>query len=129
MLCLARALLGSSYKEGVLELNASDDRCPCTPFTASMVDCKLLLMLCLTDWNLLSGASMLLMLCHYRSGTCCLAQACLARWQTKAGQQLTCSASTGASRDISSRHCTGSRVLQQHGHALLVQADSELARP
>ena len=26
MLCLARALLGSSYKEGVLELNASDDR-------------------------------------------------------------------------------------------------------
>ena len=29
MLCLARALLGSSYKEGVLELNASDDRwCP-----------------------------------------------------------------------------------------------------
>ncbi len=64
MLCLARALLGSSYKEGVLELNASDDRCPCTPFTASMVDCKLLLMLCLTDWNLLSGASMLLMLCQ-----------------------------------------------------------------
>ena len=31
VLCLARALLGSSYKEGVLELNASDDRCPSKP--------------------------------------------------------------------------------------------------
>ena len=32
VLCLARALLGSSYREGVLELNASDDRCSPLPY-------------------------------------------------------------------------------------------------
>ena len=36
VLCLARALLGASYKEGVLELNASDDRCLPTPFTEAL---------------------------------------------------------------------------------------------
>ena len=36
VLCLARALLGTSYKEGVLELNASDDRCSRMPLTVPL---------------------------------------------------------------------------------------------
>lgn len=37
ILALARALLGDNYKEGVLELNASDERCVLTGYTLSAV--------------------------------------------------------------------------------------------
>ena len=40
ILCVARALLGADYKQGVLELNASDDRCgnASVPPRASLCD-------------------------------------------------------------------------------------------
>lgn len=41
ILCLARQLLGDSYKEAVLELNASDERGGCGPSASSTSRCLL----------------------------------------------------------------------------------------